>query len=270
MRHVTQRAMMALALVAGMAAPAFAQRVVADDDWTDRCESWSSRRGRHCEARAYSLRSLRGRLTVDGGNNGGISIVGWDRDSVSIIARIQANGDDDEEAREVARDVRIVVNDGTVEADGPPSGRRRSWAVSFEIRVPRRSALDLRTSNGGISVRDVNGDIEMEAHNGPITVASVGGRVRGRTTNGPVKAELTGLKWDGAGLDLETTNGPVTLEIPERYAARLEAGTTNGPMTTDFPITVQGRIGRRIETNLNGGGPMIRAITTNGPLALRR
>ena len=46
----------------------------------------------------------------------------------------------------------------------------------------------------------------------------------------------------------------------------------NGPMTVEFPLTVtiQGRLGRRITTALGKGGPTIRAVTTNGPVAIRR
>lgn len=271
MSVITLRAMLALALLAPVA-PATAQRIVDDDDWISRCEdySWRSDRARHCESREYSIRSLSGPLIVDGRENGGITVIGWDRDSVSVIARIQANADHEDDARALAKQVTVSVSSGRISADGPSSRRRQSWAVSYEIRVPRRTDLDLRTHNGGIGVREVSGNIDMEAHNGPITVRSAGGRVRGRTTNGPLRAELSGARWEGAGLDLQTTNGPVVLEIPERYAAELQAGTTNGPMRVDFPITVQGRIGRRIETTLNGGGPLIRAITTNGPLSLRR
>jgi hypothetical protein len=98
----------------------------------------------------------------------------------------------------------------------------------------------------------------------------VGGDVRGRTQNGPLTVRLTGTRWDGSGLDAETSNGPVTIDVPENYSARLETGTVNGPMRVDFPITVQGRLNRRLETTLGSGGARLRAVTTNGPLVLRR
>ncbi len=74
------------------------------------------------------------------------------------------------------------------------------------------------------------------------------------------------------GLDAETTNGPVNLAIPESYSARLEFGTVNGPMSVGFPVTVtiQGRVGRRITTTLGAGGAPVRAVTTNGPVEIRR
>ena len=112
----------------------------------------------------------------------------------------------------------------------------------------------------------------LTAYNGPVSLDGVGGDVHARTTNGPIDIELTGERWEGAGLDAETTNGPVELAIPDGYSAQLEFGTVNGPMTLAFPLTVtiQGRVGRRITTVLGKGGPTIRAITTNGPVAIRR
>ena len=52
--------------------------------------------------------------------------------------------------------------------------------------------------------------------------------------------------------------------------AELEAGTTHGGLNIDFPITVQGRIGRHLETTLGSGGPKLRAITTNGGVTIRQ
>ena len=49
--------------------------------------------------------------------------------------------------------------------------------------------------------------------------------------------------------------------VPEGYSARLETGTTNGGMTVDFPVTVEGRIGRRLTTDLGTGGPPVTVVT---------
>ena len=81
---------------------------------------------------------------------------------------------------------------------------------------------------------------------------------------------LGGTEWNGRGLDIETTNGRVTLQVPEGFRADLTIGTVNGRFETDIPITVQGRLNRRrLTTELNGGGPAIRVVTTNGRVHLR-
>jgi DUF4097 and DUF4098 domain-containing protein YvlB len=115
-----------------------------------------------------------------------------------------------------------------------------------------------------VSAADVEGDLDFQATNGGIRVENVGGDVHAETTNGGVSALLSGSSWRGKGLDLRTTNGGVSLTIPRGYNARLETGTTNGGMNIDFPITVQGLIGKRIQTQLGAGGPLVRVVTTNG------
>jgi len=138
------------------------------------------------------------------------------------------------------------------------------------VLAPRDIDLTLETRNGSIAVARVRGDLAFEAENGSLNLDGVAGNVRGRTTNGGVEAELTGRTWEGSGLDLTTTNGAVRLRIPENYSARLETGTVNGGIDIDFPVTVTGRIGREFSTTLGGGGPLVRAETTNGQVRISR
>jgi len=244
----------------------------ADARWMAQCrdqdDAW---RAKACEVRVISL-AKGGMITVDPGRNGAVAVEGWDRDSIEVHARIQAQGATDGEAAALAQSIKIAATGTTIGAEGPDAGRRQSWSVSFVVYAPRRSDLKLDTYNGPIGVRDVTGRMSLTAYNGPISLAGVGGDVRARTTNGPLDIELVGAHWDGAGLDAETTNGPVNLAIPDNYSAQLEFGTVNGPMTVGFPLTVtiQGRVGRRISTRLGSGGAPIRVVTTNGPVEIQR
>jgi hypothetical protein len=244
------------------------------DAWLDRCrrDYWDNDRVKHCEVRETGIRRAPQPLVVDPGQNGGVVVRGWDEDSVLVYAKIQSWGDSEEEARALAREVRIVT-DGGIRAEGPSGMRRhRGWAVSFEVYVPRRTDLDLETENGPLSVREVTGRMTLAAHNGPVSLDGVGGSVRARVQNGPLHVELTGTRWEGEGLDAETVNGPAVIAIPENYSAELETGTVNGPMRTEFPLTVtiQGHVARRITAKLGRGGAPVRVVTTNGPMTLRR
>lgn len=231
------------------------------------CGSDRSDRERYCEEREYSL-AARPDLTVDTGQNGGIQVNGWDRDEIRLIARIQASSRDGD-PRALARAVEVRTG-ATVEAAGPRPGGRNSWAASFELMVPRATALRLRASNGGIALHDLTGDIAARTTNGGISVVGGAGRLQGETTNGGLRLDLTGRTWNGAGVDLRTTNGGVQVRVPEDYSAELEIGTVNGGMQLDIPTTVQGRLDRTIRTRLGAGGPLIRATTTNGGVVVRR
>lgn len=235
------------------------------------CDDSGSHRPSHCEIREDSLAGGNP-LDIDAGRNGGIRVHGWDRGDVLVRTRVRAYADTDEEARRLAAGVRIETAAGRIRAIGPGgSGDERHWSVSFEVHVPQRSQLQLRTLNGGISIGSLDGQVQFRATNGGVSLRDVAGDVRGSTTNGGLTIELSGDRWQGAGLDVETRNGGVRLTLPAAFSAELETGTQNGRLDIDFPVTVQGLInGREVTTTLGAGGPRIRAITRNGGVKIRR
>lgn len=243
------------------------------DKWCDSSDNYDSDWVSHCEVREFTLDAARTSLSVDGGINGSIKFEGWDRNEIRVFAKVQAWARKRDEAKALAAKIDVETDGATIQANGPQSSSKRrasSWGVTFRIFVPRKMALSAVAHNGGISVRGVTGRMRLETLNGGLALDGVAGDVRGRTTNGGLSVTLDGKTWRGEGLDLRTTNGGVELEIPEGYSARLETGTTNGNLDFDFPITLVGTIGRRIETDLGAGGPLIRAMTTNGGVSLAR
>lgn len=246
--------------------PASGQRVITDDPWCEE-ERSDSETERYCEVREFTLEA-RDLVRVNAEPNGGIGVEAWDRNEISLRAKVQAwsrQGD----PRGVAEDVRVETGN-TITADGPRPERREGWSVSFRLMVPRNTDLSLESMNGGIRIAGVHGNMDFETMNGGLTLEDVGGDVRGTTTNGGINVRLSGEQWNGEELDLRTTNGGVSLTIPEEFRADLETGTVNGSFNTDLPITVRGQLrSNRIRTQLNGGGPPIRISTTNGGVRIR-
>jgi hypothetical protein len=260
-------------LLALITAPSALLAQEDDSEWLDNCRNgrWNNRRPNECDVRVQRI-SAREMLTVRPGQNGAVQIVAADRSDVEIHARMQASADSRGEAASLLRAIQVDVG-STISTRGPQRDDDAHWSVSFVIYVPRNTNLDLQTRNGPISVKNVVGRMELSAQNGPIQLSGVGGDVRAVAQNGPLQVRLTGTRWNGAGLDAETQNGPVQLSIPENYNARLETGTVNGPMESDFPITVTlnaGRSWKRMSMTLGNGGPPVRVVTTNGPVSLRR
>lgn len=247
------------------AAPLAAQR--GNGDWC-RDGDWSRDSERVCEVREFSLSASQ--LRVDAGTNGGVDVQGESRGDVRVEARIQAHAGTLDRARALIDQVEVSVLDGRVSSDGPDTGRRESWSVSYRISVPHRTDLDLETHNGGISIADVDGQVRFEALNGGVHLSDLRGDVRGTTVNGGLHVNLAGSEWEGRGLDVTTTNGGVTLTVPEGYSADLETGTVNGGFDIDFPVTVTGRIGRELRAQLGDGGAPVRVRTTNGGVRIQR
>ncbi len=212
-------------------------------------------------------------VNVDGRRNGGIRVKGESRSDVLVRACLQTVGTTDEEARSIAKNIRIETG-STIQATG--ADEEMNWAVSYEILVPRTTNLKLTAHNGGISIGSVEGTIEFETTNGGVNLKDVAGNVKGKTTNGGLNVALSGNSWRGGGLDVETTNGGVNLQMSENYAARIETGTINGGFRSDISGLSVGEDNeengrnrkKRISTDLNGGGATVRVITTNGGIKI--
>ena len=243
--------------------------LIDDDDWCR--DRWYRGHDSVCEVRELIVREDWKTIVVDGRVNGGIKVEGWNKDYIRIRAKVSASAREYDDARDMLEDIEILVDRRGIRAEGPERrGRHRSWSVSYHLMVPRKSNLELKTHNGGISIHDVDGEICADATNGGMNLSRLAGDVKARTTNGGLTVRLYGDTWDGEGLDANTTNGSVKLLIPRDYSARLITGTVNGSVEVDFPITVQGKINKRLRTTLGDGGPTVRATTTNGSVRLTK
>jgi hypothetical protein len=239
------------------------------DDWC-REERSDNERDRFCEVRELTVAATSGTLNVRG-TNGGISVEGEARSNVRILAKVVATAEDPGRAQQIVKAVQLNPTLEQVEATGPTGlGRREGWSVSYRLSVPRALNLSLHTSNGGISIRDVDANVAFQTTNGGVKLANLAGDVKGQTTNGGVDIELDGPAWMGEGLDVETTNGGVKLSIPQNYSARLEASTENGGFNIDVPGASVNRRTRDINVQLGSGGAPIRVRTSNGGVRVTR
>lgn len=215
--------------------------------------------------------SAGGTINVDAKRNGGVSVIGEDRNDVLVRACVNTSGKTDEEAKALADSIRISTA-GTITPEGATD--ENGWSVSFELRVPRNSSVNLNANNGGIAVKNVEGNIEFSTKNGGVNLYGVAGSVKGKTVNGGIIVSLTGNTWRGSGMDVQTTNGGVMLNVPADFAARVEAGTVNGGFNSNIvglqPEKQTDDNGyyrprpKKVSADVNGGGPLVRVTTTNG------
>jgi hypothetical protein len=259
-----------LATAATATLPAAAPQQVAGDDWCRSERSGNRDRENVCEVRQYTVVAA-GTMTVNAEPNGGIQVDGGPRGDIQVEAKVVAQAETQARAKQIADAVKVTATPSEVSADGPTGlGRREGWSVSYRLAVPTISMLSLRSTNGGISIRDVDGTVEFKTVNGGVKLANMAGDVKGRTSNGGVDVDLEGPGWRGEGLDVETSNGGVHLRIPEQYSAHLETGTVNGGLNIDFPVTVQGRVDRQLSANLGSGGAPSRVRTHNGGVKISK
>ena len=84
---------------------------------SDPCATWGGDdRIRVCEARTLTLAP--GRVAIDAGTNGSITVMAWDGDAVELVAYVQAGAETEAEAQALVEATRIETG-GTVRSLAP-------------------------------------------------------------------------------------------------------------------------------------------------------
>ena len=121
-------------------------------------------------------------------------------------------------------------------------------SLHLAVTMPPASDLSVSGTNGGVVTRDIHGAIDVEITNGMIDLRSASGTlrlhstnglvrisdatassVRAETTNGTIDLDLTAVP---ASVDAHSTNGTVTVRVPDSGTYAVSAHTTNGAVDT--------------------------------------
>jgi hypothetical protein len=226
-----------------------------------------------------------GPLRVRPGEHGGVCVQPSTDGGYSALVCLAAGARDPKDADAILDRIEIENTGGTLSVSGP----EKDWAVYVVLSVPRDVTLDLSTTNGPLSLREVSGRFTLRATNGPITIAGTtgvvdaeavngpikfrghAGDVRLAAQNGPMKVTLDDAKWSGKGLEGSTQNGPVKLEAPAALQAGIEVqGSWHSPIKVNGVKSWERypHDGARLY-RLGSGPVMIHLSTVNGPLEIR-
>lgn len=224
--------------------------------------------------------------------HGSITVRGTNRRDVLVVARPEAdrpNRRSDPDATGLRRlpqtagfRISEEANRVNIGSDNP------SRSISFDVEVPLRTNLRLKTVNGGeVRVDGVDGEIDVSNTNGGITLTSVAGSVVAGTTNGSVRASLTRVTADKE-MAFTSLNGTIDVTLPASTKASLRMRTDNGDVYSDFDVQLKpeplptvsdnssGRGRYRITRNksivgtINGGGPEVELRTFNSNVYVRK
>jgi len=203
--------------------------------------------------------------------SGLISASRGDGPEVEVVATREVRASTDEAAKAIldkAQMVEQVTPDHvSIESRVERRGGGR-LTVQFTVRVPPGINVSLKTQDGGIRLRSVQGTVAADSVNGAIVGRDLSGAVTASTVNGPVRVELTALTGDSR---FTTVNGPVEIALAPTVNASLEASVINGNVIVgdDVPLSAAERTPQRVVGRIKQGGPRISAQTTNGQVRVR-
>ncbi len=122
----------------------------------------------------------------------------------------------------------------------------RSDGGPLRLQVPRRSSLDVSTSNGSIHITDVTGSLRLTTSNGSIVVRNCG----------------------ASELHAHSSNGAIEIGVPRGLNANLYARTSNGRIYADVDVATHHLAANFLEGRIGTGGPPIDLQTSNGSISL--
>jgi hypothetical protein len=206
--------------------------------------------------------------------NGRIEVLPSTGNTVEIVALKTAKASSPEAAKEALQRIEIREDASAssikIETKLPRSSgifHMGGAEVRYTVKVPASAEVHFTTVNGGIELDGMKGRVNLSATNGGIRARDVSGPITATTTNGGVDVEVTDVAEPG--LRLECTNGGIRLRLPADAKASISASVTNGGIDADgLSLQTSESSRRRLEGQLNGGGPRIELEGTNGGIRI--
>ncbi len=198
-------------------------------------------------------------------SGGGITVEGTQGNQVIVKAYVKKNGklisSDDPFMQELYEgyDILIEQHQDHVVAIAKQLKNSFPWktiSVSFFVEVPVKTACDLNTSGGGISISKVEGMQKINTSGGGINIADISGNVRAHTSGGGIHVRSIEGKADvntsGGGITITNANGDIT------------ANTSGGGIRLE---DIYGKVNAHTSggsININGVANYVKATTSGG------
>lgn len=187
------------------------------------------------------LKTFSGRVRITGGQGDQVVIHAVRRATRDRLADIKLEVTQSGSTVEIDANHRLVErrNDNVVETD-------------FDIQVPVRARLDIKTFSAPVTVIGVNGSQNIDGFSSDITIES-------------------NEFGDGNDLDINTFSGDVRLRLPANARGNIDFNSFSGRFESDLPVTLNSSSRRNFRGALNGGGSGdFRLKTFSGDVSIRR
>ena len=122
--------------------------------------------------------------------------------------------------------------------------------------------FDFKTNGGHLTFEDLKGSANLKTNGGHITLKKTNAKISAGTSGGNISAELLEVQDK---VDLQTSAGNITLQLPENSNANLDIKGTRVKVSSGLKSRLQGTVDdHHINAYLNEQGPNISAKTSVG------
>jgi DUF4097 and DUF4098 domain-containing protein YvlB len=143
--------------------------------------------------------------------------------------------------------------------------------TDFDIKVPRRTQLDLSVFSSPVSVSSVDGAHKLHGFSSPLVLNDVAGSIRAHTFSGSVT--IREKSWEpNRSIDVDTFSGSIELHVPESARGTVTFSSFSGRLNSEMPLTMHSSSRRSVRAELGGGGDggTLRFKTFSGSVKIDR
>ena len=153
-------------------------------------------------------------------------------------------------------------------------------AVSYTIRLPKNVAVlyqQLNWQGAGITINNMDGDLEVRTNNAKIDLNRVTGPVVANTISGEISVVYSGLNQEKP-TAISTISGVIDITLPPTAKSNLKLRTITGEVYTDFDLGVKqtkdgmAKVGgnSNVYGATNGGGVEMQFKTFSSNIYIRK
>lgn len=234
-----------------------------------------------------------GTITVVGAPRGAVTIEGWNRNEVELVADIELNASTEADLDQLATVNRFVFDEdlnhlsvlttGThdreymkkVAKNFPKKLLNLPWKIDYTLRVPANTDLEINAGYGPVKVAAVEGALRISATESETSLTLTGGLVTTTVTAGVVTLTVPARSWRGAGADIRLATGIVNVDLPPGFNGDIDAEVLrNGKIvTTHEGLASREKPGiteRTVRARAGAGGAFFRFTVGDGTVNIRK
>ncbi|MCX6161062.1 MAG: hypothetical protein NTV87_06975 [Ignavibacteriae bacterium] len=229
------------------------------------------------EAREYKINTAgKNKLSVDN-TNGKIRIFKSDKDSMMTVKADIVKYVTKKEMDTPIKGVDVSIDSAGSEIKISESIEKdnrtfkfeigKSTTVNFDIYVPAGISVNIDGTNSKLEIEGVSNDISADMTNGNVIIANAYGNLKFELTNGNLKADVDSAK----GIDFETVNGNITLNIGKDFSGVFKAETLNGKIIKkNLMFNDSDESKKNLKGSIGKSEAKINLSSTNGKITIEK
>lgn len=238
-------------------------------------------------------------LTLYGAPDGSITVEGWPRAEIEIVADIELQADTEDELTrlaavnsfvldEDATHVRLVTT-GTHDRKFMKNAAKQNpaaknfpkhllampWRIDYRIRVPALVDLDVFAGRGALVFDGVQGALQLSAGESRSVLTLAGGDLSATVVGGSVLLRVPVRSWRGRGATVKMAAGELTVVLPAGFngevsATVLRTGRIEGAEAVFGEAERPGSNERSLRVRAGGGGAPFTFEVADGVIRFER